>query len=417
MAGRASAYSVVLACLLGNAFAAHDGKLMRSEGVQSLGPNREESDVKAIDAKADAELPKADAEWRRADKGADADSGSDLVNSDMSFHHRVLGADGRVYAGRTIHTDGSLNDGRFVNDEGGVTDGYDLLTDDGILESCDWRFWMRNSDDSRKNWKEGIKEGQVVCVNGDHQDWKDSPLPKFFKKIMPNIKVPFVLVSTESDGTTPHKNIKGNLNDTKLISWYTWNKGIDHPKLFPLPIGLNNGRMGNLMRHQLAKKTPVPWEKKSDQVLFNFALSMGLQSMRQKLFDMGKNWSFVKYEPYVNGRVELTPEKNDLYDVIQNHKFLACPEGFGTDTHRVWEALYLGVIPIVLKSPISSEYGDELPIVLLDKWADLPKRWEEIKKMGAPKPYSEYSHVKMSHWVKELHKHETRGNGTEVIKK
>jgi hypothetical protein len=37
-------------------------------------------------------------------------------------------------------------------------------------------------------------------------------------------------------------------------------------------------------------------------------------------------------------------------DNIYNHKFVICPEGNGIDTHRFWESLYLGVIPVIINN-------------------------------------------------------------------
>ena len=51
------------------------------------------------------------------------------------------------------------------------------------------------------------------------------------------------------------------------------------------------------------------------------------------------------------------------------HKFILCPEGNGIDTHRFWETLCLGRIPVVLHNPVN-DYFSSLPVVVLDKWED-----------------------------------------------
>ena len=54
--------------------------------------------------------------------------------------------------------------------------------------------------------------------------------------------------------------------------------------------------------------------------------------------------------------------------------FVACPEGNGIDTHRLWEALYLRTIPIVEKNKISDFFiKAKLPVMILNKWSDLSK--------------------------------------------
>jgi hypothetical protein len=53
--------------------------------------------------------------------------------------------------------------------------------------------------------------------------------------------------------------------------------------------------------------------------------------------------------------------------------FIACPRGNGIDTHRFWETLYRGSIPVVLESAWSRNlvaYG--LPLIELQDWRELP---------------------------------------------
>jgi len=49
---------------------------------------------------------------------------------------------------------------------------------------------------------------------------------------------------------------------------------------------------------------------------------------------------------------------------------VACPAGTGVDTHRFWEALYLGSVPIVLRGQLSSMYQN-LPVIQLNSWNGL----------------------------------------------
>lgn len=48
------------------------------------------------------------------------------------------------------------------------------------------------------------------------------------------------------------------------------------------------------------------------------------------------------------------------------HRFVLCPPGNGTDTHRMWEALYAGTIPIVQRHPALDAFSD-LPILFVDE--------------------------------------------------
>ena len=46
------------------------------------------------------------------------------------------------------------------------------------------------------------------------------------------------------------------------------------------------------------------------------------------------------------------------YKKVAAHKFVVAPRGNGIDTHRLWEALYLGCVPVVGKSALDGLYAE-----------------------------------------------------------
>jgi hypothetical protein len=70
----------------------------------------------------------------------------------------------------------------------------------------------------------------------------------------------------------------------------------------------------------------------------------------------------VRKDPH--GRTQI-----EYYTDIRRSRFVLCPEGVGTDTHRIYEALYFGAVPVVLRNSLSSFY-EKLPICIVDKWTD-----------------------------------------------
>ena len=54
---------------------------------------------------------------------------------------------------------------------------------------------------------------------------------------------------------------------------------------------------------------------------------------------------------------------------LNRYKFIFCPWGNGFDTHRIWEALYCGSIPIT-KTHLSLSFKN-LPIISFDNFDDL----------------------------------------------
>lgn len=57
----------------------------------------------------------------------------------------------------------------------------------------------------------------------------------------------------------------------------------------------------------------------------------------------------------------------------RSHGLVVCPRGNGHDTHRFYEALYVGALPVVLKSSFSARFAEfyGLPHLSLASWAEL----------------------------------------------
>jgi hypothetical protein len=64
--------------------------------------------------------------------------------------------------------------------------------------------------------------------------------------------------------------------------------------------------------------------------------------------------------------------ERDYFTLTKKYKFILALEGNGYETHRIWEALYQGSIPVMLNTPWShslKEYG--LPILFVDLISEL----------------------------------------------
>jgi hypothetical protein len=73
----------------------------------------------------------------------------------------------------------------------------------------------------------------------------------------------------------------------------------------------------------------------------------------------------------------------DYFRSLQEHLFIVCPPGNGKDTHRVWESLYFGAIPIVEDSTMNRHFAQLFPILLVENWNQITptfllKKYEEF---------------------------------------
>lgn len=130
--------------------------------------------------------------------------------------------------------------------------------------------------------------------------------------------------------------------------------------------------------------------------------------IREYIYNNVKNKNYIicenmclNFQRNING---LQFEK--YYNNIVSSKFMLCPRGCGLDTYRMWDCLYLGCIPIVVKYDGYDDFND-MPILFVDKWEDylnltedyLTNKWEEM----VEKSYN-YDKLKFSWWENKIRK-------------
>ena len=145
------------------------------------------------------------------------------------------------------------------------------------------------------------------------------------------------------------------------------NKNNINPNCFPIPLGICNftdehEKMPIYGDKKIMFEVMKETYEKTVLAYINFDDNTN-HSIRKKLrIDFSnKDWTLSKTpDNSIFGR------KNYLID-IKKSKFVFCPIGNGVDTHRLWETLYLGSIPIVINHP-THELLFDLPILFIESW-------------------------------------------------
>ena len=179
-------------------------------------------------------------------------------------------------------------------------------------------------------------------------------LDSFYNKIIPSLTNKFILITHYGDIKAGfHDKI---LNHPLLIKWYGQNMSIISDKTSGIPIGLEN---------RYWKRTDISVIKKhsnnSKESLLYLNFSLKTNPQRGKIMKNLLQKGFHK-----NNKLPWEDYIKDL----STHKFCISPNGNGVDCHRTWEALYLGVIPIVEKS-IEMSYFNDLRILFVDSYDDI----------------------------------------------
>jgi len=65
------------------------------------------------------------------------------------------------------------------------------------------------------------------------------------------------------------------------------------------------------------------------------------------------------------------PGRREYCELLRQYDFVVCPRGNGRDTHRLWESLYMGSIPIVKKGDLPPSLLSQFPIWAVESWSEV----------------------------------------------
>jgi hypothetical protein len=191
-----------------------------------------------------------------------------------------------------------------------------------------------------------------------HQINKVADIIQFFMN-------PVILISHNSDHNIVESRESLKILETpNVIKWYSQNICFYHPKLILAPIGFANSMWshGNLsiFDNSLFIKT---LHQKTNRISFNFNIYTNI-CIRENCYNI-----LIKHLPFLPN---IDPIEN--LKRLSSYEFCISPEGNGVDCHRIWEALYLKVVPIVLQSPFTKTLlRNNIPLVVLNSWEEFER--------------------------------------------
>lgn len=228
-----------------------------------------------------------------------------------------------------------------------------------------------------------LQPGTIIHLNNNNKI-----LRYFWRKIRPQIKVPFVLLTSDSDGNSPTLSYVDRLEtDPLLLRWYGQNPHIPNEgslsvdalsKFRPMPLGLSmnhpqakylksyldltnySNPFQDMSRFLTEQPIIVDWDR--DVIMF-FARR---RDHRKALWaELCSNVTTAT----TDGTSSLscsnrTVSPSEIYAEASRYKFGLSPPGKGWDCYRTYEWLYLGIIPVIEdRPPYSAELFDGLPVI------------------------------------------------------
>ena len=150
-----------------------------------------------------------------------------------------------------------------------------------------------------------------------------------------SLSINYVLITHNSDGKVENGQSRSDsanalLMPDNVIAWYAQNLTVVNDKIKPIPIGLERNRWHSWKRNLIKNNGK---ERKGTLVSFN---PMTNPSVRLPLIN--------KYGGF---KTENGKGFENYIEQLNTHKYVLCPEGNGLDSHRIYEALECGCIPVV----------------------------------------------------------------------
>ena len=175
------------------------------------------------------------------------------------------------------------------------------------------------------------------------------------------------------------------------------NKNSNKENTFGIPLGLGN--TGESHIHNICGNKEVIIETMNQDIQKTFLAYLNFTtsthpSERNLVYENFYNNSWVK-----KGITEVSEEGHKRYlTEIKASKFVFCPRGNGIDTHRLWESLYMGSIPIVKYENAHYLFTD-LPILFINDWKEINEEFLNQKYTEITKKEWNFKKLKLSYWT------------------
>lgn len=221
-----------------------------------------------------------------------------------------------------------------------------MLNGAAFKNLCGGCFWSDESPFEDKSFR----HGDVVFCKID-EVWR------LFRSLRRTRKR-IVLVTGEGD-----KPVSPELYAQKpphIAHWFGTNMFAQAADTTPIPLGLGNADDATTLNVDEIAAGAARGIRRDKLLYANFGTASNpsvREPLRDWLQEPAQRWITREAHAGISGKTAYA-------DALYSHHFVFCPPGNGEDTHRMWEALYCGAIPVVRESPAMRNFRD-LPILFV----------------------------------------------------
>jgi hypothetical protein len=206
----------------------------------------------------------------------------------------------------------------------------------------------------------GLREGSSFYVPGRFVNQ--------LSEILPQLPVTLKSLVIGDDDITPEPNtlevLRSRIEFIFSVNLINISDGVR-----AIPLGLESPSYRSGGKLSDFRKRP---QQDSKLRKFNFLVSWNQETNPLKRFEAMK--AFEQIENSLIFKKRITSQT--VHNLMRKTLFVPCPRGNGLDTHRIWEALYLGAIPVVLKSDKFAAL-EGWPILFIEEWKEITEKSRE----------------------------------------
>jgi hypothetical protein len=219
-----------------------------------------------------------------------------------------------------------------------------MISGKSFAENCKWVVDVRYPDRQMFNYA-SASNNDWVFINGDY-------IHEYNRRITPFVRTKkFNIIVHNSDRPFTYETFS-SMPCVKHV--YAINTTFQHPNVTTIPIGFIDKQLPFI--ESFVDKTL----ERDIEIYCNFTTCNNAPK---------RNQCIAAFEGNPKVFTETKLPVVEYYNRLCRSKFVLCPEGTGIDTHRVYESLLCGAIPVVLHNSLSHLY-EKLPVCILDKWTD-----------------------------------------------
>lgn len=291
----------------------------------------------------------------------------------------------------------------------------------GIIKSCDiFPVWNEyNQLCNVFNFSHNNRYGCIIYIHFDM-------VFDFILNHLDYMKNPFILVTGASDHSCPYdiNQYEKLLDSEKVLKWYSQNIIMEHSKLIHIPIGIDY----HTLSYGKSVRSWCNWTLINDGIsplcqelvllgiknklkILKETKALCVSNFHHSMYGVPKRRENIRVPVYEklkdNDNIIWLPEqtRDEFWRALDDIAFVICPFGNGVDTHRTWEILCLGRIPVIEKSILNNVFKD-LPVLEVNNWCEIDNIFLEnsLKNICLKLDKGEYDLDKLmlNYWINKI---------------